>query len=206
MFIAIEGIDGSGKSTQCKLLKEYLEGKGIDCIMTSEPTHNTEIGKLVRKILSGEIKNIDPLVLSYLFVADRIQHIKEEIMPALLAKKVVITDRYYLSTIAYQSVAGVDVQTLYSIHRGLLKPDVTLFIDITPETAMKRLNGRNNTQIYENLNTLTSVREAFIKAMAFELFEENVDGEGTKEEVFNLIKESIDSLIKYDFIKPKQNV
>ena len=101
MFITIEGMDGSGKSTQIKLLQEYLTKKGLDFIITKEPG-GTDVGKEIRKLLLEGKKDIDPLSEAMLFFADRRLHVEQVIKPALESGKIVISDRFADSTYAFQ--------------------------------------------------------------------------------------------------------
>jgi len=135
MFIVLEGIDGCGKSTQAKLLYNWLKKKH-DVILTKEPTES-KIGKFIREILSGSI-SVDPKTLALLFTADRYEHLENEVIPALNSKKIVVCERYYFSTIAYQAAQGLEREWLENLNKFALKPDIALFIDVLPEIAVKR--------------------------------------------------------------------
>lgn len=152
MFITIEGMDGSGKSTQILKLQEYLTLKGIDFITTKEPG-GTDVGKEIRKLLLEGKKDIDPLSEAMLFFADRRLHVEQVIKPALESGKVVISDRFADSTYAFQKAAGgisYDVfKNLYDLSIGDFKPDLTLYFDLDAETGLNRsLNNTdwNNTE------------------------------------------------------------
>jgi dTMP kinase len=135
MFIVLEGIDGCGKSTQARLLYEWLMEQGKDVLLTAEPTCN-RIGTFIREILSGSEK-VDPKTLALLFTADRCEHLKNEIVPALSEGRIVVSERYYHSTIAYQSAQGVNREWLFDINHFVLEPTLTIFLDVKPEIAVK---------------------------------------------------------------------
>ncbi len=198
MFIALEGIDGSGKSTQIKMLADYLKNQGRDVYLTREPS-DLNIGKTIRKYLTGELKT-DNRVIAALFVADRLEHIlddKEGLLKIKSDGRDIITDRYYFSSYAYQSV---DMPMDWIINANseaakLLKPDATIFIDITPEQAMERINtNREETELFENAERLKATRDKYFEAFDKLKKSENViivDGSGTPEEVHSRIVEAV---------------
>jgi len=155
-FICIEGGDGSGKGTHARLLAEWLRGKGYQVHTTSEPTEGL-IGKLIKRVLRGEA-DVDPHALALLFTADRYEH-QREIKQALEEGDVVIADRYYLSTYAYQSAQGVDLEWMKSLHKGIIKPDIQIVLDVEPEVAKQRLRTREK---FEQLEFMGKVREKYI--------------------------------------------
>jgi dTMP kinase len=142
MFISFEGIEGSGKTTHAKHAVRFLQDKGHDCVITREPG-GTRIGKKIRAILLDPLsKDMDPLTELLLYTADRAQHIKEYILPLLAEGKMVLCDRYYDATMAYQGFArGLDIGLIEKMHTLLfenLKPDLTLLLDLPPEVGLKR--------------------------------------------------------------------
>lgn len=152
-FISFEGIEGTGKSTQAKLLYNYLREKGADVILTEEPG-GTQISVKIREVLlSVEHKEMSPLTELLLYTASRAQHIQEVIMPALDRGAIVITDRFTDSTLAYQGYGrGLDLQLIDSIDliaTGRLKPDITLLLDLDVQTGLKRNRGINKTDRLE---------------------------------------------------------
>ncbi len=189
-FIVFEGIDGSGKSTQMKLLAEALEKSGVKTRLTLEPTYGL-VGDTLHRILSGEVE-ADPKVTAALFVADRLDHItssEDGVLKSLEMGETVLCDRYYFSSYAYQSTEVprewvVDANRLCA---QALKPDVTIFIDISPQTAMERINANRETiEIYETEEKLTKIRESYFSA--FEMMKEServeiIDGERTVGEI-----------------------
>jgi len=146
-FIVLEGIDGTGKSTHARKLGEYLEGKGYEVSLTAEPTSGV-IGQLIRMVLGGKIE-MDPYALALLFTADRMDHNTKLIKPALDAGKIVICERYFYSTLAYQSAQGLSLQWLRDINSNAIEPDLAILMDLKPEEAFRRL--KHDREIFEEL-------------------------------------------------------
>ena len=169
LFIALEGIDGSGKSTQTKLLTQKLEQEGMKVYATCEPT-NGPIGKMIRDIFTHKLE-ADHRTIAPLFVADRLEHLLNPvngIIKMLADGYTVITDRYYFSSYAYQSPhVGMDwVIQANSICANLLRPDVNIYIDISPEISVERISrGRDKVELYESLDELVKVKEAYFQVM-----------------------------------------
>ena len=142
MFITFEGIEGSGKTTQLKYIKTHFEHRGQECIVTREPG-GTEIGKKIRSILLDPAsKNICPVSELFLYLADRAQHVKELVLPALAAGKTVLCDRFFDATVVYQGYArGLDVKQILKLHELVLeglKPDVTILLDLPADIGLSR--------------------------------------------------------------------
>ena len=168
LFIALEGIDGSGKSTQTKLLTEQLTSQGHKVYSTFEPTDN-QIGKLIRNILKGNAK-ADHRIIAGLFVADRLDHLLNEeygIVKKLDEGFTVITDRYCFSSYAYQG-AHMDIDWVIqanAMSAKILRPDINIFIDVAPEVSIQRLHSnRDNIELFETLDTLKLVRAKYMEA------------------------------------------
>ena len=160
MFIAFEGIDGCGKSTQAKLLHSYMEQKG-KCLLTDEPTDGLT-GALINSILKSQVSVIDPMALQLLFIADRAEHVNGFILPKLSAGYSVITDRYMFSSIAYGAASGVDTEYLMGASSKFRLPDATFVCDVDPDIAMQRLKKRGkDLEYFEKLNFLAKARTAF---------------------------------------------
>ena len=203
IFIAFEGIDGSGKSTQIQLLSEKMREKGIRCYQTCEPSSGP-IGSLTRQILTGRIKT-DNRVIAAMFAADRLDHLLNEVDG--IAVKIedgisVITDRYYFSSYAYHSV---DVPMDWVIKTNeestkILRPDINIFIDIDTDTAMERITrNRFHTELFEKKSRLEKVRENYLKAFDLLGREENiliVDGTKTTEEIAEEIWKQVEHLFE----------
>lgn len=154
-FITFEGIEGSGKSTQIQLLKEYLEEKGLDVLLTREPG-GTKIGRKIRRLLlDPENENMDYKTEILLYAADRAQHVKEMIKPALAEGKVVISDRFIDSNLAYQAVGrGLDYDRVYQINSWVIDscwPDLTFILDIDIKEGLKRARSLSEDQIGDRL-------------------------------------------------------
>ena len=160
-FIVFEGIDGAGKTTQIQLLAKRLRESGVDVDVSAEPTTN-ESGKALRRALSGQDKK-SYSEMAAMFVLDRIGH-NYEIRELVDAGKTVISDRYYYSSLAYQGKATDYnwVRTMNIDCPDIRRPDVCIYLDLTPEESLKRIsNGRESVEIYENLEKLTEVRASF---------------------------------------------
>jgi dTMP kinase len=177
-FIVIEGLDGSGKSTQAKLLARALR-QTHSAVFTAEPSRG-KIGRFIRsKILYGE-RRVSTAVEALLFAADRIDHVQNEVMAAVSDGKIVVSDRYLYSSLAYQGSAGLSLDWIQTINAHALKPDLALFIDVNPETVLKRLKRKKS--VMEILETQQKVREIYLKYVANgELVK--VNGEQTKRDV-----------------------
>lgn len=160
-FIVFEGIDGAGLTTQATLLENYLRKKGYNVILTKEPTSGL-IGGLIRAALKKEWKTSNE-VLQLLFSADRAHHLNEEIIPALKAGKIVISDRYFLSTIAYGMVE-VDKNWLKTINSSFLAPDITIILDVPVEISIERIKAaRFGFELFEEREKLEKIRKNFIE-------------------------------------------
>jgi dTMP kinase len=146
-FITFEGIDGSGKSTQLRMLASELRLRGFDVLATCEPG-GTPLGRRLREAFLETEETVAPLAELLLFAADRAQHVNFLVKPALESNKIVISDRYSDATAAYQGAGrGFDEQTIKQVIRlatGGLKPDLTLFFDISVNEAISRTNSRSD--------------------------------------------------------------
>ena len=177
-FFALEGIDGSGKSTQLPLLARRLEALGRPCVQTREPTGGP-MGTLLRQVLTGQV-DCDSRVVAPLFVADRLDHLlrKGDGLLALVEGGTdVLCDRYYFSSYAYQSV-DLPLEWVIGANRpcaDLLRPDATLFLDVAPELALERIaRGRDHTELFETRERLTRTREQYFRAFEAEKDRERI--------------------------------
>jgi len=167
-FIALEGIDGSGKSTQVKLLSGRLQQEGHKVYTTSEPTDST-IGSLIRSIFRGKL-DADHKTIAALYLADRLDHLLNKtngILKKMEEGYTVVTDRYYFSSYAYHGThMPMDwVIEANSLCADLLRPDFTIFIDVPPEICMQRLSeDRDMMELYESLDNLNKVREKYFES------------------------------------------
>jgi len=176
LFIAVEGLDGSGKSTQTKLLAEKLIEQGHKVYTTSEPT-TSRIGSVIKDIFKHKM-DADHRTIAALFVADRLDHLLNKtdgIIKKLEEGYTVICDRYYFSSYAYQGT-HLDIDWVIeanSLSADILRPNLNVFIDVSPETSMNRVNkSRPSTELYETVDNLGNVRKKF-----FEAFEKLKDKE-----------------------------
>lgn len=202
LFIALEGIDGSGKSTQTKLLTEQLTARGHKVYSTFEPTNN-QIGKLIRDILRGNAK-ADHRVIAGLFVADRLDHLLNEeygIVKKLQEGYTVIMDRYLFSSYAYQGAhMNIDwVIQANAMSAEILRPDVNIFIDVSPEISMHRVHtNRENVELFETLDSLKLVRSKYMEAFEKQKDVENifsVDGNRTPELIAQDIWQKVQTMM-----------
>lgn len=174
LFIVIEGLDGSGKTTQIDMLRDRLQGMGEACYVTAEPTE-LPTGKFIRSILQHEIK-ADPKTVAALYAADRIEHLyhpTEGLLHKLAEGYHVISSRYYFSSLAYQSEFADPgwVASLNMLAKRTLPADITIFLDLEPEVSMQRIEARGAaTELFETTEKLAHVRESF--HLAFEHFGE----------------------------------
>jgi len=169
-YIVIEGIDGSGKTSQRDLLAKALKNCGVDVYVTHEPTDG-HVGKLIRKMLNKEVE-IDKRVLGMLFIADTYDHIvkKDGLLDQINNGKTVISDRSYFSTFAYQS-ALIPMQWLidsHSMSMDLLFPNLVIYLDITPQLAFDRIISRGKPlSVHENIEFLKGLRDRYISSFHF---------------------------------------
>jgi len=164
-LLVVEGIDGSGKTTFCKILYSHLCSQGIDVILSEEPT-NGPYGKQIKKLLAQNFLSVSNDELIELFLKDRKWHIEHVILPALSKGQIVLLDRYYLSTVAYQgAIEGGDPEKIYLMHKKIvIDPDLVIFIDVDPEVALQRITKRNKTQsFFETKEFLKKEREIYLK-------------------------------------------
>ena len=151
MFIVIDGADGVGKSTQAKLIAKFLtDSYNFECVIFSEPSKVTDAGlKLKAAIKSGN--RLGPEAEANLFIEDREHDVCCRIKPALASNKVVILDRYYFSTLAYQGARGLSVSELYKKHQGfLLEPDVAFILHCPVKEASNRIKQRGDEDVMES--------------------------------------------------------
>lgn len=174
IFISVEGIEGTGKSTQATLLAKYLKEKGYVVTQTAEPG-GTRISLRIRELLlSPESTDMEPMTELLLYNAARVQHIKEIVMPALLRGEVVITDRFSDSTMAYQGYGrgiGLDlIDSLDSVATGRLRPHLTILLDIDVDTGLMRnrkLQKHDRLEL-EDISFHEKVRKGFLGMAARE--------------------------------------
>lgn len=158
-FICIEGLDGCGKTTQAKLLASKLK-KSHNALYTAEPSSG-QVGTYIRECcLYGE-KRLSTIVEALLFAADRVEHVENEILPALNEGRLVVSDRYVYSSLAYQGAAGLSLEWIEQVNAHSLEPDLAVFIDVDPQTVMLRLKPQRS--VMEDLETQKKVRDVYLK-------------------------------------------
>ncbi|HEX4994825.1 MAG TPA: dTMP kinase [Methylomirabilota bacterium] len=167
VLITVEGVEGSGKSTQCARLAQHLGGRGLEVVRTSEPD-GTPLGMRVRALFEAQGPTPTPLTQTFLFMAARQEHVTRVIAPALARGAVVISDRYADATVAYQGYGqGMDVQTIRELNMlatGGVVPDLTLVLDLDPVDGMRRIRGRA-LDTFEKMDTAfhRRVREGYLE-------------------------------------------
>jgi len=165
-FLAIEGLDGSGGTTQVSLLADALRQRGHEVLITGEPTRTLPIGRLIRQALQG----VEPLsdgVLPYLFAADRRDHLDREILPALERGVWVISDRYMASSLAYQALA-VGFEHVVALNHRFRQPCLTLMLELDPTASLARVASRGeDLERFEVLETLQRVHIGYHRALGW---------------------------------------
>ncbi len=204
-FIVLEGIDGSGTTTQAKRISQYLEKSGLSCLLTAEPTEGP-IGNTIRGYLSGQHylpegeKGTE--IIAMLFAADRLEHLDATIIPALEQGKWVISDRYVASSMAYQG--GDGVSKLYSLVQRLnaralrFMPDLTIFLTLDAKTAGHRVKSRKEQlEIYEKLEFQNKLDKQYRQVFIQEKIENLciVEGQDDIDFIFGEIKKQLKLLM-----------
>lgn len=191
-YIALEGVDGCGKTTQVQKLQEYFKSQGKEVVVTREPRKEGLIGDLVQKVLTGQEK-VPTISIQYLFSADRAAHHEELVLPALKEGKVVISDRCFWSAIVYgildrtggrYDTNDADLllinQSILSMYHQFTVPDYTFYLKISLETSLGRLGQKDDVkEIYEDKSKLEKIIEGYVylkNRFAGEIIE--IDGEG----------------------------
>jgi dTMP kinase len=161
VFICIEGLDGSGKTTHAHRIVRNLQKNGFDAVYTTEPSTG-DLGKFIRSsaVLEGK-KRVPRVVEALLFAIDRVEHLEKDVKPALEKRKIVISDRCVYSSLAYQGAAGLDLTWIEEINRMALPADLAIYIDVPPEVVVKRI--RRKKSVMETLDTQRKVQEVYMK-------------------------------------------
>lgn len=201
VFITVEGVDGAGKSTQLKLLLEYLSEKGIDYVFTREPG-GTALGERIRSVLLDPAHaGMSVITEGYLFAASRADHVTNLIRPALEAGKVVICDRYVDSSMVYQGYAGgMPLELLAQINEmatGGLKPHRTIVLDLSPDVARSRRSSAEADRMEQKDDWFhEQVREGYLEIAKSEPRRVKVvDASGTVEGVQEQIRKLVDEVL-----------
>lgn len=190
-MIAIEGIDGAGKSVIAQELLRALKEMGYDPVLFKEPSESF-YGQKVR----NSKKRLPPEKELELFLLDREIDVKERILPALERGKIVVMDRYYYSNIAYQSASGIEAEKIRKLNEEIApKPDLVILLDLSPEIALKRIESRGKTTVFEDKDYLEKVRENFLRIADEKTVIVNAEKplSEVKEEVVKAVKKLLDS-------------
>ena len=205
LFITLEGPDGSGKSTVSRMLASYLREKGLSVTLTREPG-GTDISEKIRHIiLDNKNTEIAYTTEALLYAASRAQHISEKIVPAIDSGRIIICDRFVLSSLVYQGVGrglGIDsVKMINDFAIQGIEPDAILFFDINPKVALKRKTKKSkgdrlekedisfHEKVYRGYKELADIYSEKIKV---------IDASKSKEEVFNQVRNIVDKLLNED--------
>lgn len=190
-FICIEGLDGCGKTTQAKLLVKKLR-KSHNAVYTAEPSHG-RIGTYIRNSCLYGKKRLSSVLEALLFAADRIEHLETEVIPALEEGRLVISDRYVYSSLAYQGAAGLSLDWIETVNEHALQPDLAVFIDVDPETVVSRLKPKKS--VMEDLETQKKVRQTYLKFVK-EGRLTRIDGNRSESEVAEDVYAIVTELLK----------
>lgn len=194
MFIVFEGGEGVGKSSQIRFLEKVLKKRGIPFITTKEPG-GTETGKIIKRLILK--KNLPPLAELFLFLADRKSHIDEVIKPALDSQKMVISDRFSLSTLAYQGYGrGLDLDFLQRLNREIdngIVPDITFLIDLPCEEALIRKHKKDRFES-EDIAFHRMVRKGYLSLAKEDKRIKVIDGKKSKREINKIIMERLNDI------------
>lgn len=209
-FIVLEGIDGSGTTTQAAVLAEKLLSEGYDVVVTREPTSGP-VGKFLRLALAGKLTgegdvpvSLDWSAMALLFSADRLDHLLREIDPALARGAVVISDRYDLSSLIYQSATCPEGEAvlpwLRSLNARARRPDLTLVLDVSPEVAEERRRSRaGDPEIFEKAELQRRLAQLYKRAAEFvpEDTLKLLSGDGNLAEVAELVEREVRNLPEF---------
>lgn len=202
IFIAMEGLDGSGGTTQTARLAEWLRNNGHSEVVTTTEPSTGPAGRFIRDVLNPqhEASIIGDAVLPFLFAADRRDHLDREVIPALQRGAAVITDRYYHSSLAYQSLA-VGLPTVADLNERFRAPDITIFLDLEPEISLARIEARGeNLERFEAIDRLRSIAEAYdavlVHCRARGEHIVRISAEGTVDEVHQRVVSAVESTLE----------
>lgn len=192
VYIAVEGVDGAGKTTQARRLVRHLRKNGYRAVYTYEPSKNP-VGRIIRKMLENTLHSSEE-VMTLLFAADRLHHHQQFVAEALKNGFVVVSDRSVVSSLAYQTAATGRRRWVREVNRYALKPDIVVYIDLRPEAALERLVGKRYR--YERVSFLQKVSEEYGRILRTGWRVVWVDGEQPVEDVFKSIVAGVEKYLK----------
>ena len=199
MFIVFEGIDGTGKSTQLHLLAEKLQQLGYAVVTTREPTDGP-FGQKIRELFVDR-KSVSQEEELELFIADRAQHVQEVIAPALADGCVVVCDRYYLSTVAYQGANGMDPESIMEKNNNFPVPDLAIILEIEPAQGIHRIRNQRNEDpnTFEEESNLRKVAAIF--SMMQHLYIRRIDAADSIENVHQQVLSEVKKTLAHKTIQ-----
>ncbi len=184
-FVVFEGLNGSGKSEQARLLKEHFDKRGRSAFLTKEPTQWTQAGQKIKEVLAGKI-SLAPLQLQELFAQDRAEHLRQEILPVLQRGEIVISDRYAFSSMAFGALE-VRLRALFKLNEDFICPNKIFLLCVSPEECLRRINKRGtDIRIFEELEKMRRIADNYERLAQFEPFEKFfvvINGERSIEEI-----------------------
>ncbi len=194
LFIAIEGLDGSGGTTQVRLLADWMRAQDHPVHTTAEPSTGP-VGRFIREALTDPDQRVGDRVLPYLFAADRRDHLDREILPALEAGRSVISDRYKQSSLAYQSLV-LGLAPVAELNSRFRAPDLSLLLDLDPETCFQRVMARGLPRDrFEALDRLRAIHDAYESAFAWCRAQgetvRRIDARGTPDQVAERVRAAV---------------
>lgn len=207
MFITFEGIDGSGKTTQCQLLKDSLEKKGYKVLVTREPG-GTKTAEAIRNVLLHIHEPIEAMTEVFLYCAARVEHLEKIILPKLDEGYIVISDRFYDSTIAYQGGGReLGLEKMIEINKIFIEkatPDITFFIDTDLSTIEKRMNKKELDRMEkEGMSFMKKVRQGYLDLIEIEAADKRynkrfniVDGDLEIEDIADLVSKRVEEVLE----------
>lgn len=201
ILIAVDGIDGAGKTTQCNLLHDWLISQGYQSAVIKEPSKDGKYAEEIRRRSTNRVfdDNITPEYELNLFIEDRKENVEKKIKPYLDQKKIVIMDRYYFSTIAYQSALGLDPEYIRELNEEFAPiPDISIIINVPPKIGIKRINGRGDKcNSFEKEEYLEKVRKIFLQMKDYpNIHFIEGDSHKSEQEVFEAIRGLVEPEIK----------